>query len=149
MRHRITKTLPYTPEQLFQLVGDVEAYPSFIPWVLSVRTFNPSSGPDGVTGFDAEARVGFAFLRESFSTRVRRDPAALQIDADLISGPFLRLRNRWRFLQDPLGSRIEFDIDFAFKSRLLEGLLHRNFDSAVGRLMAAFEDRARVLYGVR
>ncbi len=147
MRHHVEKLLPYTPDQLFELVGNVDAYPQFVPWITGMRTWNARTDAEGMSWLDAEAKVGFSFLRETFSTRVRRDPAARQIDVDLISGPFQKLRNRWRFLEDPAGTKIAFDIDFAFKTRLLEGLLERNFESAVDRLMTCFEDRARALYG--
>ena len=147
MRHHVEKTLAYTPDQLFELVGDVDAYPQFVPWIIGMRTWNARTDPDGATWLDAEAKVGFSLLRETFTTRVRRDPTARQIDVDLISGPFQKLRNRWRFLEDPAGTKIAFDIDVAFKTRLLEGLLERNFDAAVNRLMGCFEARAKALYG--
>jgi coenzyme Q-binding protein COQ10 len=100
-----------------------------------------------VNQVDAEAGVGFSFLRERFSTRVRRDGASHQIDVGLLSGPFRKLTNRWRFIPEGDGTRVEFDIDFQFKSRLLEGLLSANFHHAVERLMTCFEDRAKALYG--
>jgi coenzyme Q-binding protein COQ10 len=139
--------LPYTPDQLFRLVGDVERYPEFVPWISSMRTWNARALSDGVNNLDAEAGVGFSFLKERFATRVRRDAAERQIDVNLLSGPFRRLTNRWRFLEDEAGTRIEFDIDFQFKSRLLEGLLTANFHAAVERLMGCFEERAKALYG--
>ncbi len=139
--------LPYTPEQLFALVGDVEAYPDFVPWIASMRTWNARDLGKDVDTLDAEAGVGFAFLKERFATRVRRDGASRQVDVGLLSGPFKRLANRWQFFDDPGGTRIEFDIDFQFKSRLLEGLLAANFGQAVERLMTCFEDRAKALYG--
>ena len=147
MRHHVSKLLPYTPDQLFRLVGGVEDYPEFVPWVTSMRTWNARTLSDGVTSIDAEAGVGFKFLKERFATRVHRDAGAKQIDVNLLSGPFRKLTNRWRFLDDPAGTRIEFDIDFQFKSRLLEGLLRANFHHAVDRLMGCFEDRAKALYG--
>lgn len=147
MHHHVSRILPYTPDQLFSLVGDVEAYPKFVPWITSMRTWNRRALADGVDCLDAEAGVGFSFLKERFATRVHRDGANRQIDVNLLSGPFRKLTNRWRFLEDPAGTRIEFDIDFQFKSRLLEGLLAANFHHAVERLMTCFEDRARVLYG--
>lgn len=147
MRHHVTKTLPYGPEQLFALVGDVEAYPQFVPWVTGMRTWNPRTDSQGMSWVDAEARVGFAFLKESFSTRVRRDPVGRQIDVALLSGPFKTLRNQWRFEPDPAGTRVEFDIEFAFKSRMLEALLAANFGHAVDKLMECFEARAKTLYG--
>lgn len=146
MRHHVTKHLPYTPAQLVALVGDVERYPEFVPWITAMRTWNQRVDDLGRAWLDAEARVGFSFLKEQFSTRVRCDPNARQIDVDLISGPFEKLRNRWQFEPEPGGTRVEFDIDFAFKSRLLDGLLAQNFEAAVARLMRCFEDRAAVLY---
>lgn len=148
MRHHVSKLLAYTPEQLFALVGDVSAYPDFVPWITSMRTWNARSLGEGVEAVDAEAGVGFSFLRERFSTRVRRDAANRQIDVTLISGPFKRLENRWRFFEAGEGAtRVEFDIDFQFKSRLLETLLAANFGHAVERLMGCFEARAQALYG--
>lgn len=139
--------LPYTPDQLFTLVGDVARYPEFVPWITSMRTWNARDLGEGSSSLDAEAGVGFSFLKERFATRVRRDAGDRLIDVSLLSGPFRKLTNRWRFLEDEAGTRIEFDIDFQFKSRLLEGLLSANFHHAVERLMACFEDRAKALYG--
>ena len=147
MRHHVSKILPYTPEQLYALVGDVMAYPDFVPWITSMRTWNARTLGEGVEAVDAEAGVGFSFLKERFSTRVRRDAASRQIDVDLLSGPFKRLANRWQFFEDEGGTRVEFDIDFQFKSRLLEALLTANFAHAVDRLMGCFEARAKALYG--
>ena len=146
--HRVTRILPYQPHQLADLVADVRAYPEFVPWVTAMRVWNPRTESDGVELIDAEAQVGFSFLKERFATRVRRDALNRQIDVSLLSGPFRKLVNRWRFLDAGHGcTRIEFDIEFQFKSRLLEGLLTANFATAVQRLMACFEARARSLYG--
>ncbi len=100
----------------------------------------------GITRLDAAAQVGFSVIHERFSTRVRLDEPALAIDVELISGPFRRLSNRWRFKAHPNGTELTFEIDFEFKSRLLQGLLAANFHRAVARLVGCFEDRARVLY---
>lgn len=147
MHHHVSRLLPYTPDQLFALVGDVDRYPEFVPWISSMRTWNARDLGQGANSLDAEAGVGFSFLKERFATRVRRDSVERRIDVSLLSGPFRRLTNTWRFLEDEAGTRIEFDIDFQFKSRLLEGLLTANFHHAVERLMGCFEDRAKALYG--
>jgi coenzyme Q-binding protein COQ10 len=147
LRHEVVRVLPYTPQQLFELVGDVRAYPQFVPWITSMRVWNERADPAGESQLDAEATVGFSFLRERFSTRVKRDPKAGVITVQLLSGPFRRLFNRWRFREDAAGTRIEFEIDFDFKSRLLQTLLAANFHHAVDRLIGCFEDRAKALYG--
>ena len=129
-------------------MGDVKRYPEFVPWITAMRTWNARDLGGGVETLDAEAAVGFSFLKERFSTRVRRDAGLRQIDVTLLAGPFKRLANRWQFFEAGEGAtRVEFDIDFQFKSRLLETLLAANFAHAVERLMTCFETRARALYG--
>ena len=147
MRHAVSRILPYTPDQLFSLVGGVERYPEFVPWISSMRVWNRRDDGAGVTGCDAEAQVGFSFLRERFSTRVRRDGPRQLITVSLIAGPFKHLVNHWKFIDHPTGSKVDFDIDFEFKSKLLSATLTSNFDHAVERLMECFSDRARALYG--
>ena len=145
--HRVTRTLPYTPAQLAALVADVRAYPEFVPWVTSMRTWSPREEAPGVSLIDAEAAVGFSFLKERFSTWVRHDRNRDLVEVGLIRGPFKHLKNRWEFFPHPEGTRVEFFIDFAFKSKVLDLMLQANFDRAVGRLMRCFEARAAHLYG--
>jgi len=145
--HRVTKVLPYTPEQLFRLVSDVDHYPEFVPWIQDMATWNARKESDGVEVVDAEARVGFSFLRERFATRVRRNRDLKTVEVGLISGPFRKLANTWSFTPIDGGTEIGFFIDFEFKSRLLDAMLHANFDRAVNKLIECFEARAKALYG--
>jgi coenzyme Q-binding protein COQ10 len=147
VRHELSRVIGYTPEQLFSLVGDVGAYPQFVPWLTSIRTWNAREAGPGVTMIDAEAQVGFAFLKERFATRVTRDASTRHIRIELLYGPFKHLVSNWRFEPDAAGTKLLFDIDFAFKSRLLEALLTANFSTAVNKLIACFEARAGALYG--
>jgi coenzyme Q-binding protein COQ10 len=149
LRQALTRVLPYEPKQLFQLVGDVERYPEFVPWVTRLRSSNRRESAPGVTELDAEAQVGFSIIHERFTTHVRLDEPNCAIDVDLISGPFRRLKNLWRFRPNPEGAELTFEIDFEFKSRLLDALRAANSQRAVGRLVACFEARAEKLYGVR
>ena len=145
--HHVTRVLPYTPDQLFTLVGDVDAYPQFVPWITTMRVGGVRAVGEGVTTLDAEAGVGFSFLKERFSTRVTRDANTRTIKVDLLSGPFRKLDNRWLFRPHPGGCEVVFDIAFQFKARMLDVLLKANFGYAVDKLIACFEDRARQLYG--
>jgi coenzyme Q-binding protein COQ10 len=147
LRHSLTRILPYSPRQLFDLVGGVDRYPEFVPWVSRLRSWNRRPDGEGVTLLDAEAEVRFAIVHERFATRVRLDAPALSIDVDLISGPFRQLKNRWRFAPHPKGCELVFEIEFEFRSRILQALLAANFQHAVERLVRCFEGRAKVLYG--
>jgi coenzyme Q-binding protein COQ10 len=147
LRHRLTRRLPYAPGALFDLVGDVEAYPQFVPWISALRAWNRGQDMEGVTTLDAEAEVKFAVIRERFATRVRLDRSHMLIDVSLLSGPFRRLENRWQFAPGPGGTELTFDIDFEFRSHLLERLLAANFERAADRLVGCFERRAGQLYG--
>jgi coenzyme Q-binding protein COQ10 len=149
LRHSLTRLLPYAPRQLYDLVGDVERYPEFVPWVTRLAVRDRREAGEGVTTLDAEADVGFSIVHERFATRVRLDERALTIDVDLISGPFRRLTNRWRFLAHPRGAELAFDIDFEFRSRLLTALFAANAHRAISRLVGCFEARAAKLYAKR
>jgi len=147
-RHALIKQLPYGPDQLFRLVGDIDRYPEFVPWLTTMRTWNAHEIEPGVNCIDAEAGVGFSFLRETFATRVIRDANERHIGVNLIRGPFRALKNDWRFRPaDGGGTEIDFSIEFEFKSRLLDGFLAANMDRAIDKLIACFEARAKALYG--
>tara|TARA_R110000787_G_scaffold162700_1_gene276097 strand:- start:40 stop:501 length:462 start_codon:yes stop_codon:yes gene_type:complete len=145
--HHVTRVLPYAPEQLAGLVADVEAYPRFVKWVTAMRVWNLRDEASGVSVMDAEAQVGFSFLKERFSTWVRHDRNAPMVEVGLIRGPFRHLKNRWSFHPDPAGTRLEFMIDFAFKSPILNAMLEANFDRAVSALIGSFEAEAKRRHG--
>lgn len=142
-RHSETKYLPYTPEQLFELVADVEHYDEFLPWVTAVRVRSNSE-----TEMVADLIVGFNAFKERFTSKVtKRRPA--QLCVDYIEGPLKYLKNEWRF--EPAndgGTNVHFSVDFAFKSRLFESLAGAMFDRALRRMTGAFEQRAAALYGM-
>jgi len=140
-RHSETRILPYTPEQLFDLVADVGRYQEFLPWVAATRVRS-----DSETEMVADLVVGFKALKETFTSRVHKSrPHGIEID--YIEGPLKYLHNVWRFTPDGAGTRAEFSVDFAFRSRLFEALAGQMFDRALRRMIGAFEERAEALYG--
>jgi coenzyme Q-binding protein COQ10 len=145
-RCRLSRVLPYAPEELFELVGDVRRYPEFLPWLSELRVWNERELEPGVSTLDAEIGVGFSFLRERFGTRVRRDANARRIEVQLLSGPFRRLHAVWSFVPHAVGTELKFDIDFEFKAKLLEGLLAANLERATAKIMVCFETRANALF---
>ncbi len=143
-RHTEQRTLPYSPEQVFDLVADVKSYQEFLPWVAAVRVRSNSE-----TDMIADLVVGFRALKETFTSKViKRRPHEIEID--YIEGPLKYLHNSWRFRPDGQGGTIvDFCVDFAFKSRIFEALAGQMFDRALRRMIGAFEERAHALYGVR
>jgi coenzyme Q-binding protein COQ10 len=142
-RHSETKHLPYTPEQLFDMVADVARYDEFLPWVVAVR-IRSSSEEETV----ADLVVGFNALKERFTSRVRKERPA-RICVDYIEGPLKYLHNEWRFEgAGDGGTDLSFSVDFAFRSRLFETLAGSVFDRALRRMTTAFEQRAAALYGI-
>jgi coenzyme Q-binding protein COQ10 len=143
-RHSETRHLPYTPEQLFDLVADVQRYDEFLPWVVAVRV-RSSSEIETV----ADLVVGFNAFKERFTSRVHKERPS-RICVDYIEGPLKYLHNEWQFDQSKNGGTdLLFSVDFAFKSRLFETLAGSMFDRALRRMTTAFEQRAAALYGIR
>src|SRR4051812_3896857 len=142
-RHTETRNLPYTPEQLFDLVADVARYQEFLPWVAATRIRSNSD-----TLMVADLVVGFGALKETFASRVTKERPS-RIHVEYIEGPLKYLHNSWKFRPDGRGgSDVDFCVDFAFKSRIFESLAGQMFDRALRRMIQAFEDRAHQLYGV-
>jgi coenzyme Q-binding protein COQ10 len=143
-QHRESRVLPYTPEQMFDLVADVERYPEFLPWCVACRIKTRSSP----TEFNADLAVGFKMVREQFSSRITLKPKT-HITVEYVKGPFQHLTNTWEFLPEGEGTRIEFFLEFEFRSRMLQAIIGVLFEEAVRRMVAAFEARARHIYGTR
>ena len=141
-RHSEVRHLPYTPEQLFELVADVKRYDEFLPWVTAVRVRSSSE-----TEMVADLIVGFGAFKERFTSRVRKDRPHL-IEVDYVEGPLKYLHNEWRFAPAPDGGTdVKFSVDFAFRSRIFEAVAGQVFDRALRKMTGAFEERAHRLYG--
>ena len=141
-RHSETRHLPYTPEQLFDLVADVASYDEFLPWVVAVRVRSSSESETL-----ADLVVGFNAFKEHFTSRVVKQRPG-RICVDYVEGPLKYLHNEWTFERAAEGgTNVRFAVDFAFKSRLFESLAGAMFDRALRRMTGAFEQRAAALYG--
>jgi coenzyme Q-binding protein COQ10 len=143
MKHAEQRLLGYRPEQLFDLVADVERYPEFLPWCIGARIRERSESL-----LVADLVIGFKLIRERFTSRVTMDRPHLGIETAYADGPFKHLSNCWRFEPTPDGGcRIDFYVEFEFRSAVLQKLIGLLFHEAVKRMVGAFETRARALYG--
>ncbi|HEY0525468.1 MAG TPA: type II toxin-antitoxin system RatA family toxin [Stellaceae bacterium] len=142
LSHEEKRVLPYTPEQLFDLVADVERYPEFLPWCLGARI---RERRDDIVL--ADMLIGFKMIREKFTSRVVLQRPG-RIDVAYTDGPFKYLKNHWIFEPMPGSAcRIDFYVEFEFRSALLTKVMGVLFGEAVRRMVTAFEARARALYG--
>ena len=147
--------LPYTPAQLFELVAAVDRYPEFLPWCLAarIRFDKKLQGTSNKASMVADLVIGFRMFRERYTSRVTLQPPQ-RIDVIYVEGPFRYLNNHWIF--EPVsrsadrpvgGTMLTFHIEFEFRSTLLQALVGGLFNEAVRRMVAAFEGRAKQLYG--
>lgn len=144
--HAEIKMLPFTPEQMFDVVADVAAYPDFLPWCVATRIRSTVDGDDG-TLMVADMVVGFNIIREQYTSRVTLNRPD-RIDVEYQNGPFKYLENHWVFeAVEGGGCRVDFHVDFEFRSKLLEIAIGKVFTEAVHRMVSAFEKRAKKLYG--
>lgn len=142
--HAEKRLLPYRPDQLFDLVADIARYPEFLPWCRAARIRKREGNV-----IYADLVIGWRMIRERFTSRVTLG-APNRIDVTYHEGPFKYLNNHWTFeLQPDGGCLIDFYVDFEFRSRVLQKLIGVLFNEAVRRMVHAFEERAKDLYGDR
>jgi coenzyme Q-binding protein COQ10 len=155
--HAEKRRLPYSAQQMYDLVADIESYPDFLPWcaaarIRSRRPLEAGGGDAGDAGggevVEADLVISFKVFRERFGSRVTLRPAAMVIDVEYLDGPFRYLNNHWKFIaHEDGGSTVDFFVDFEFRSKMLQAVIGVVFNEAMHRIVAAFEKRAAKLYG--
>lgn len=137
-----TRRMPYSAAQMFDLVADVDKYPEFLPWIIATRVRDEDDN-----GLTADMLVGFKALREKFTSKVElHRPDSLRVQ--YIDGPMRDLDNLWSFTPlDDGGCELDFKVNFTFKNRMFEAIAGQYIDKAFRKMVAAFEVRAKELYG--
>jgi len=143
LSHIEQKTLPYSAQQMYDLVADVGVYREFLPWCVGSRV----KKWEGDSVFFADLVVGYKMIRERFSSRVILDPHSHHIYIEYLRGPLKHLKNHWRFIDSPEGGcEVDFSVEFEFQNKALQGLAKMFFHEVIGRMVSAFEERARSIY---
>lgn len=143
---RTTRRVPYTAEQMFDLVADVEKYPQFLP-LCEALTLRSREVKGETTVLVATMVAGYQSIHESFTTRVTLAKSENKVLVEYLDGPFRHLENRWLFKPSAGGSEVDFFISYEFRSMMLGILVGALFDKAFRRFVEAFEARARAVYG--
>lgn len=147
-QHKDSRILPYSADQMYALVADIERYPEFLPWNTAARIRARQPGPEGSELVEADLVISFKVFRERFGSRVTLWPAEKRIDTEYLDGPFKYLKSGWSFADLPHGScKVDFFVDFEFRNAILGKVIGVVFGEAMSRIVRAFEDRARALYG--
>lgn len=142
-KHSIKKILPYSPKQLYDLVADIENYDQFLPWCEQAQVIEKKS--DEL--IYAKLSIGFKSVKGEYVSKVKFDEDEKKISVELAEGPFKHLRQVWHFFQLESGTKVEFDIDFKLHSKILERVMNMVFEPACKKMINAFEQRAKKLYG--
>lgn len=146
----VTRSVPYTAEQVFAIARDVARYKEFLPLIRRSVVRNAVTDAEGRESFEGELTVAYQKLgiEEVMTSRVSVDPAAMTVTARSDQGPVKHLVSEWKITAT--GERrcdITFTVDYQLRSRMLQMVFSGMFDMAVRKVMSAFEERARVLYG--
>jgi coenzyme Q-binding protein COQ10 len=139
-----TQIIPYQPKQLFDLVMDIKSYPTFLPWCAAARIVEESS--DFIL---ADLVIQYKAFSEKYRSKVtyHHKNEDYFIDVNMVEGPFKHLVNKWSLYQVEQGTKVDFFIDFSFKSIVLEKLIGIVFDHAAKKMVNAFKKRAEQIYG--
>jgi len=146
---RTTRRVTHTPEEMFDLVADVEKYPLFLPLCEGLKVRSRPKQEGGRETLLADMSVGYKAIHETFTSKVTLNREKLKIMVAYLDGPFRALDNLWSFKPDGEGCLVEFFISYEFKSRMLSMVMGAMFDRAFRKFASAFEKRAEVVYGRR
>lgn len=144
--HSETRKLPYSAQQMYDLVADVAKYPAFLPWCAAAR-IRSQTPEDAATVLEADLVISFKVFRERFGSRVTLWPDDKVIDTEYLDGPFKYMKSNWAFVDSDGGCEVSFFVDFEFRNVILQGIIGVVFNEAMHMIVRAFEKRATELYG--
>lgn len=134
--------VPYSAEQMYTLVEDVESYPAFLPWCSGVEVHSREGNV-----VEASLELHRGTISKWFRTRNAMTPNE-RMDLSLVGGPFRHLSGGWNFEQlGDSGSKVTLTLDFEFDSRMLDLMIGAYFEDICNRLVDAFTRRAHEVYG--
>ena len=139
-----TTLVPYTSNEMYVLVNDIESYPSFLPWCTEAKIL--SQQEESLT---ATLSMALGKIKQSFTTENTMQDGS-RIDIQLIEGPFKHLSGYWRFIQeDEQSCHIHLHMHFEFKNKIIKHTLGKAFYKVMDTLVDSFVQRAQQVYGSR
>ena len=136
-----TALLPYSAQQVFDLVNDVVSYPQFLPWCGGSEVVSESNSE-----MVAKVTIAKAGIKQTFETRNHLVPGQ-RIQMNLVDGPFKSLRGVWEFkVLDVDACKIQFEVEFEVKSGLLSAAIGPIFEHIANTMVDSFCERAKQVY---
>ena len=139
---KLTRQSPFSAQQMFDLITDVDRYDEFIPYCTASRVRQRSD-----MEMLADLAIGYKMLRETYSSRIEMGASPLSVTVHQAKGPFRHLFNQWVFEDTETGSEVHFELQFEFAVPLLRRIIQPMMNRVVQRFIAAFETRALDIYG--
>lgn len=136
-----TLNLPYTPEQLYKLVDDIEQYPQFLPYCTEAKVLKR----EGET-VEGSVRVGYKNIGYTFCTRNHHVPFE-RIHMSLAEGPLKELEGEWMFSGTEHGCQVQLRLRISFKNKLMDIAFQKKMHDVTDKMVNAFVDRAKAVYG--
>ena len=146
MKRFFERHMPHLPQRMFEIVADLEDYPSFIPncKAMEVRP-DPAAGDANVVL--AKMTLSFGPITQSYTSRVTIDPVARTIRAKAVDGLFAYLDSVWSFEPEGQGTRVRFEIDFKIANMLIAAVAEPAFAAKREEIIRAFSDEADLRFG--
>lgn len=140
--HEISRSelVPFAPEQMFELVRDIESYPEFLPWCRAAKILRRTE-----QGVIATLSIAKGAIQHSFTTE-NLNELNREIEMRLVDGPFKQLHGFWRFEKVGTGCRVALNLRFEFANRIIALGLAPVFKVITGSMVDAFRDRAYLVY---
>ena len=139
---KLTRQSPFSAQQMFDLITDVDRYDEFIPYCTAAQVRERSD--DAML---ADLAIGYKMLRETYSSRIELGAEPLSVTVHQAKGPFRHLFNQWVFEETESGCDVHFELQFEFSVPLLRRIIEPIMNRVVERFVAAFEERALEIYG--
>ena len=134
--------LPYSALQMYDIVADIEAYPTFLNWCNTATVI-------GRAGNVVTARLSIAYskLNMSFTTR-NENAAGESIALRLVDGPFTHLAGVWTFKRlNESACKVSLEMEFHFERSAFSGIFSKAFEKIITKQLDAFQQRAEQLHG--
>ena len=139
-----TTVVPYTPEEMYVLVNDIESYPAFLPWCSAAKILTQQE-----ESLTATLSLALGKIKQSFTTENTMQDGS-RIEIQLIEGPFKHLSGYWKFNpEDEQSCHIQLHMDFEFKNKIIKHTLGKAFYKVMDSLVESFAQRAQQVYGYR